>query len=115
MLTTGTRKLVGFLFATLLTGVSASAFAQVPTNISYPINGMSYSNYIKAKFDANCAGGAWSAKWGFDSTTVGGGTHSHSTPSLSAERDGGYDRVMPVLVPRHRRRRAFQFASAGGG
>lgn len=74
MLKRGKSNSVGFLLGTLLLGVSATSFAQVPTNISYPISGMAYNNYITAKFDANCKGGQWTAKWGFDSTTVGGGT-----------------------------------------
>lgn len=64
------------LFAAGLTAASiATAQAQVPVNISYPISGGSYTNYFTSKFDVNCAGGAYTVKWGFDSTTIGAGDY----------------------------------------
>lgn len=49
--------------------------AQVPVNISYPINGGSYTNYFTSKFDVNCSGGAYGVKWGFDTVTIGSGDY----------------------------------------
>ena len=66
------RKPLYMLGLTLLL-MSPLVEAQVPVNISYPINGGTYTNYFTSKFDVNCPGGAFTAKWGFDGVTVGGG------------------------------------------
>lgn len=71
-----------------LSGTVASA-ANAPVNIVYPIDGNAYNNYFTASFGATCAGGQYTAVWGFDSTTVGNGSYydqvsvqfSHKLPS----------------------------------
>lgn len=73
----------------LALAVSSALAANAPANIVYPINGGTYNNYFTSSFGATCAGGQYTARWGFDNTTVGSGTFydqisvqfSHKLPS----------------------------------
>lgn len=71
--------------AAVLFVLAGAAQAQAPVNIVYPIDGSSYpitgpapgplsSAYFTSSFSVTCPGGPWSVRWGFDATTVGGGT-----------------------------------------
>ena len=74
-------KLCGALLFGAAICVAGWAYAQVPVNIVYPINGATYpimdpppggvkSAYITASFGVTCAGGAHGVEWGFDGTSL---------------------------------------------
>lgn len=65
----------------LLSFTSLAAYAQVPVNIVYPINGGTYpvgggaatggAEYIEASFGVTCSGGPHNVRWGFNGGSVG--------------------------------------------
>ncbi len=79
------KKLVFATAILTLCLATATAFAQAPVNIVYPIHGGTYpitdpapgalhSAYFTSSFSVTCGGGQHTVKWGFDSTTVGTAT-----------------------------------------
>lgn len=79
------KKFYVLAIAAVLFALAGAAQAQAPVNIVYPIDGGTYpitdplpgpldSAYFTSSFSVTCPGGPWTAKWGFDSTTVGSAT-----------------------------------------
>lgn len=59
----------------LLCAAGAASAANAPVNIVYPTSGqlLRYSSYFPVSFSTTCNGGAHTAEWGFDGTTLGSG------------------------------------------
>jgi len=80
----------------LLVGISLLASsslyaANAPVNIVYPIDGNSYSNYFNLSFSTTCPGGAYSVKWGIDSSTLGSGSfYDQQSTQLAYKQSSGW-------------------------
>jgi len=78
------NKLITTTLALVALSSMHTAYAQVPVNIIYPINGGTYpvggglatggAEYINASFSVTCQGGSHTATWGFNGTPVGSGS-----------------------------------------